>query len=185
MHQEHDSISPERRQWIDGKVHGLACTVEVSAVYHAKRARFLTGCERLCQAVAALTATAAFSQWLGSAAEPGRWFALAAAVASILPLVFSWSPRANQHAILAADHRRLLARIVGAGNALTEAQLIAFSSELRTIEASEGASLGALVAQCQNELAMAAGHPGSIVPLRWWQRATMHCWDWHIETPTR
>lgn len=183
MEHADEAVSEERRQWLDAKAHALQCAVEISAIYHGKRARFLTACERLCQAIAALTATAAFSQWLGTAPEPGRWFALAAAVASILPMVFSWSTRANQHAILSADHKRLLARIVGAGHALTERQVTDFSAELRTIEAAEGASLGALVVQCQNELAIAAGKPRSVVPLRWWQRATMHCWDWHVELP--
>lgn len=179
-----EALSQARADWLYDKQHRLTCRVELSATYHAKRERFLTVCERFCQATAALTATAAFSQLLGPEWPlAGRWFALVAAVASVLPLVFAWSSRANQHATLAADHRRLLARIVSAGYELTEKQLLAFSGELREIEATEGASLGALVIQCQNEMAMAAGHPEFVQPLSWLQRLTMHVWDWEFHTP--
>ena len=181
------AISNERRAWIDSKHHALRCSVELSALYHSKRARFLTLIERVCQAVAALTATAAFSQLAGPAetSKAGQWFALAAAVASILPLVFAWSSRSNTHSVLASEHKRLLTKIVAAGEELSEPQLVAFTAELRGIEATEGASLGALVVHCQNELALASGNTSSIVPLRWWHRATMQCWDWSITLPTK
>lgn len=179
-------VTCERADWLNIRQHELLSRVEISAAYHGKRERFLTLCERMCQAIAALTATAAFSQIFDKELPAaGKWFALAAAVASILPLVFGWSSRANHHAVLAADHRRLLARIVGAGYVLPEQTLVELSAAFMEIEAGEGASLGALVVHCQNEKAIAAGHAASVVPLTIIQRLTMHVWDWSVKLPEK
>ncbi len=153
-------------------------------MYHGKRERFLTLCERLAQATAALTATAAFARVVDQG-PVDRWFALVAAVASVLPLVFLWSSRANKHAILAAEHLRLLSSLTADGYDLTEDRLVHYQSQLFAIEANERASMGALVVHCQNEMAIAAGHPESVVPLGFWRRATMHAWDWAVPLPAR
>lgn len=177
-----ESVSEERQRWLDSERHRLVCRLELSAMYHARRERYLALCERIAQATAALTATAAFARVVGSG-DADRTFALIAAVASVLPLVFLWSSRSNKHATLAAEHRRLHAVVMADGFDLSEEKLVQYRSQLLTTEANERASLGALVVHCQNEMAIAAGHPANIVPLKWYQRALMHAWDFTVDPP--
>jgi hypothetical protein len=187
MSSEHEDRSavngaaPAYESWLHEKQHQVMYAAELSALYHGKRERFLLTCERASQAAAALTATAAFSQIAAGNQVLLGVSSVMAAVASILPLVFGWASRANKHAVLAGDHRRLLARMQAAGFVLTEQQVSAFRSELTAIEAAEDASLGALVVQCQNEIAAATNNPESIVPLTRSQRALMHVFDFDVQ----
>lgn len=175
-----------RPTWLDKEQHELLCHIELSAMYHAKRERYLLLCERLCQAATALTATAAVSQAVTLVPAVGGGFSLAmalgivTAVASILPLVFAWASRSNRHAAHAGDYRRLLADVVSTGYELTEPQLTAYRAKCAQLEHAEDASLGALVVQCQNEMAIARGHHESVIPLRFHHRLFMHVWDWDI-----
>jgi hypothetical protein len=179
-----DTDNTEYEAWCNDQQHQLKCRIELSALYHGKRERFLLVCERVTQATAALTATAAFSQLVG-VGDAAKWLGLVAAGASIAPLVFAWSSRANKHAVLGGDHRRLLAQMAAAGDTLEDTQITAFKARLLDIEADERAALGALVVQCQNEMAVAQGHPEHVKPLTFWQRMTMHVWDWDFpSTPT-
>lgn len=172
-----------RDRWLFEQQYQLEYRVELSAIYHGKRERFLLTCERTAQGVAALSATAALSNALQAWPGAELGFGVLTAVASVAPLVFGWASRANKHATLAGDHRRLLGRIRRAGIELTEAQVVEFRGELAEIEANEGASLGALVVQCQNELAATAKDPAPLVPLRWYHRMFMHVVDWHVPVP--
>lgn len=181
-----DQLPPQARpRWLDEEQHELVCHVEVSANYHSKRERRLLQWERLAQATAALAATAAFSQVVDPKSALFASASFGAAVASIAPLVFSWSSRANKHATLAVEHRRLLGRIKGSGFDLSEQEIVAYRAELCSIEANENASLGALVVQCQNEFAIRYGHAASVVPLKWHQRLLMHVCDWDISAPPK
>lgn len=177
------NTSTERARWLDEEQHFLVQRLELSAAYHSKRERFLLTCERLSQGIAAVAATAAFTQFFNPQNANTPYFSMFAAVASITPLVFGWASRANKHAVLAGDHRRLLSRVIGTSFDLSEEQLVVFRGDLAAIEANEGASLGALVVQCQNELASASNHPEFVVPLKWYQRALMHILDFDIRPP--
>jgi hypothetical protein len=169
-----------RQIWLYAQQYELEYRLELSAAYHGKRERFLLTCERTAQGLAAVSATAAFSQALQAWPVAELAFGVLTALAAVTPLVFGWAGRANHHAVLAGDHRRLLGRMRRAGFELTEAQLLQLRGDMAEIEATEGASLGALVVQCQNELAATAKNPAPLVPLRWYHRATMHLFDWHV-----
>lgn len=175
-----DACSPALRAWLNEQQHALACQVELSAIYHAKRERYLLLCERLCQAFTAITATLAFSLLFRPDSAAIKWLGAAAAFASIAPMVWNLSARSHRHAVLAGDYRRLLVKIRSAAFELPEEQILAFRGQLAEIEAGEDAALGALVIQCQNEIARASGHVTHVVPLTWWQRATMHVVDWDV-----
>lgn len=175
----------DRQQWLYSQQYELEYRLELSAVYHGKRERFLLTCERVAQGVAAVSATAAFSQALHTWPQAELAFGVLTAVAAVTPLVWGWAARANHHAVLAGDHRRLLGRMRRAGFELTEEQLLQLRGDMAEIEANEGASLGALVVQCQNELAVTAKHPAPLVPLRWYHRLFMHVFDWQVPVPAQ
>jgi hypothetical protein len=165
-------LSEERRAYIWQQRDDLRYRARLSAAYHSKRERFFTLNERLFQAFTAITATAAFSDLVGRDGPYAKWFAFFAALFSIIPLVFNFSGKGNEHAVLAGEHRRLLAEIAGCGLECSEAQLVALQVRFAQVEVAERASLGALVVACQNEMAAMEGKASYPLNLR--ERLFMH-----------
>lgn len=180
MNTDADSVpsSDEREDWLWEEQDALQDRVQVSASYHAKRERFLGAMERLFQAVAAVTATSAYAGLVDVAGQPtgfGKWFALAAAIASIAPLVFGLVERARQHGQLKSDFKTLLADMYQAESRWSESQLFSFKSRVAKLEAGEPQALAALVIQCQNELATSRGRHA--YPLDRWEKFWMHLYS--------
>jgi len=164
--------------WLWEEQDALQDRVQVSASYHAKRERFLGAVERFFQAVAAVTATSAYAGLVDTAGKPngfGQWFALAAAIASIAPLVFGLVERARQHGQLKSEFKTLLADMYQAELRWSESQLLAFKSRVAKLEAGEPQALAALVIQCQNELAISRGK--HVYPLNGWEKFGMHLYS--------
>lgn len=138
--------------------------LQLSALYHLKRERFLDGADRAAKAVAVLGGAAAFSQWK---TEPtyGLWFTGAVAVVSTLSLVYGFSTKARRHAELARDFKNLEGDLVSAGAGLTQATIDQITGKMIKLESSEPASLGALVTQCHNELCTAQGRLTEVTEL--------------------
>ncbi|MFT4243543.1 MAG: hypothetical protein QM569_14820 [Acidovorax sp.] len=164
--------NPERAKYLWDQQDALLDRCELSARYHGKRERFLGGVERLLQAVTAIAATSAFADIAGKTSDWGRWFALLAAVASILPLVLGLSERARLHGQLKAQFKSILADMYVVGVEWTEEQLSAFKGRVAKAESDEPASLAALVIHCQNEIAVTRHQ--KFYPLKWWEVALMH-----------
>lgn len=146
------------------KLHDLLWRVRLSALYHLKRERFLDGMDRSAKVVSALGGATAFA-FLKSNHDYGLWATGFIAITSALSLVYSPSTKARKHADLAKDFKLLEADILGKGDGITWLDLAAFEGRYVRIEASEPASLGALVTQCHNELAAAMGQNDHITPL--------------------
>lgn len=146
---------------------GLLWRVRLSALYHLKRERFLDGMDKAAKAVSAIGGAAAFSQ-LKDNANFGLWVVGFITLVSTLSLVYGPSTKARKHAELARDYKRLEAEIICVGAVISEPQIAKFDSKLVSLEASEPASLGALVTQCHNELCEAIGDKGQITPLPFW-----------------
>jgi len=178
------TVSDQRRTWLWDQQHALVCRIELSAIYHRKRERFLSHSQKFLQALTALTATFAFSE-LAKPVGIGPWAALVAAIGSVMPLVFGFSERARDHAQLAIEYRRLLAEVRKLGARLTETQLTEMNGRFASLEVTERASLGALVVDIQNEMAIAAGHSDRVVRLTWYQRTFMHFIDFHIQVKSQ
>lgn len=153
---------------------------DLSARYHRKRERWFALCERWLQALAALLATSAFAQ-LAGAGDGSRWLALVAAGCSVFSLVFGVAERARVHGQLATEYRRLLADLRGAGLRLAEAQVVQLKARLAGLEVSEPDPMNALVMDCENEIAIAAGDRGNVVPLSLWERLWMQVWSFELE----
>lgn len=159
-HTDRESATPEG--WEDRW--SLLWRVRVSAFYHAKRERFLDGVDRATKGASALGGAAAFAS-LMSHPTMGMVAAAIITLVSLLSLVYDPATKARRHAELARDFKRLEADIVACGNSLESAQVAAFEARLAQLESGEPASLGALVTQCHNELAVALGRPELVTPL--------------------
>lgn len=167
-------VSVDRADWLWGMQDGLTHRVRVSVAYHGKRERFFANLERIFQALAALAATSAFANFVGSG-ETAKWFALVAALASILPLVFGFAEQARRHAQLKNNFSTILASMYKKGTEWDEPQFSAFRSEVAELESGEPAALGALVIQCENEIATA--EKKNTYQLKWWEAIFMHLYN--------
>lgn len=173
---EENTTSEERAAWLWTEQDALTYRVRISAAYNGRRERFFNVWERLLQAFTAITATAAFADLAGKDYNgiPGvaSWFAFAAAVASIVPLVLNLAGNAQRHGQLKTGFRSLLASIYSAGTELTEDQIVAFKAKVTELEAGEPAAMPAVVIACQNEIAASEKKP--LFPLTLWERCWMH-----------
>jgi RNAse (barnase) inhibitor barstar len=166
--------SADRSDWLWTQQDTLTHRVRVSVAYHAKRERFFGVLERLSQALAAMAATSAFADIVGKG-ENAKWFALGAAVASLLPLVFGFAEQARKHGQLKSGFNTILSALYQAGVELDEAAITQFKAQVADLEAGEPAALGALVIQCENEIATA--EKKRAYPLTLWERAWMHFYN--------
>jgi hypothetical protein len=155
---------------------GLLWNIRISALYHLKRERFLDGADKVSKAVSALGGAAAFSQ-LKSNPDFGLWVVGFITLASTLSLVYGTSTKARKHAELARDFKRLEADVLAVGDIISASDLAKFESKRVSLEASEPASLGALVTQCHNELCEAYGCRSEITPLPWSHRVFKNIFD--------
>lgn len=165
-------------EYLWDKRHAVLYRVELSTLYHQKRERFFGICEKLVNAIGVVGGSTA----LASLSNPVllAWIALTITVASTASLVIGLSDRANRHALLARDFRLLEADILSKGERdFTEQDILSWQSNTRRLESSEPASLGALVVICQNELAVAQGHPSHVTSLTRIQYALAHFCDFN------
>ena len=162
------------------KRHAVLYRTELATLYHQKRERFFSLCDKLGNAVGVIGGSAA----LASLSNPVllAWIALSITVVSAVVLVFGFSDRARRHADLAKSFRQLEASIVKCGERdFTEENVTSWDADTRMLESGEPPALGALVVLCQNELACAQGHKGHIVHMSWPQRVLAHLFDFSVE----
>ncbi len=159
--------------------HAVLYRTELATLYHQKRERFFSMCDKMSSAAGVIGGSAA----LASLSSPDllACIALAITVVSSAALVIGFSDRARRHADLAKDFRQLEASIVGCGERdFTEDDLSGWDANTRRLESSEPPALGALVVLCQNELARAQGHDDHVVQMSWAQRALANLFDFSV-----
>jgi hypothetical protein len=104
---------------------------------------------------------------------------LAAAAVSglgLVSLVFGLGDRKQAHKEIAESFMHLQAKVDDVGpTAFTAEMLDQWDAEASRLDAREPPSLRTLVTMCQNEQAIALGHPESVYPLPWHKRALA---DW-------
>jgi hypothetical protein len=153
----------------------------ISALYHQKRERFLDGVDRSSQAIGVLGGAAAFSAVFntpGGFSVPGAVVTIVSAVA----LCYGPGSKARRHAELARDYKHLQAEIVRCEQPFDTKQRCEFEARILQLEASEPASLGALVTQCHNELSVALDLAHAVTQLRWYERVFANWFDFD-QTP--
>ncbi|SOZ12099.1 hypothetical protein [Cupriavidus taiwanensis] len=157
--------------------HQLLCRCWISRIYHQKRERFFDMCDSLTKAVSVIGGTAAVAKLAGADLMVIAGGLIT--ITSTASLVLGYAKKARTHADLARAFAELESRIVAKG-VFDEAQANTYQAEILKIELNEPRSLGALVRICQNELAYAQGHPDMVKPVRWWQRAFAHVYDFDL-----
>lgn len=167
MTSDHDYLWSKRHEVLYG--------AEFSALYHRSREAFFDTSGRLANATAFTSAVAA----LANPSDP-VWVQLSAVftiIALAASLVVGLTDRARRHAGLATNYIMLEADIMARGERdFSEADIARWGAQLRQVEADEPATLYALATLCQNRLALAQGHPESMVPLPLHQRMLAQVW---------
>jgi hypothetical protein len=146
---------------------------ELSVLYHRRRERFFDLLDKCAKGIAVIGGSAVLAQLGDELAIQSA--AAIITISSTAALVGSFSERARHHADLARSMRELEAAIVARGERdFSEDDLNVWESRERTIEVAEPAALPALVTLCQNQLAIARGHPESVRPLPLTHRLFAH-----------
>lgn len=146
----------------------LLFTAAVSYTYHRKRQRFFDLLDKLTKALTVL----AGASLLGALVKD-HLPAIGAAISALglLSLVFGYGDRKQAHKEMAESFMLLRAQVEAAGQrGFTEQQLSGWEADLQRLNAKEPPTLYALVTLCQNEQAVASGHPEDVHPLPWHQR---------------
>jgi hypothetical protein len=154
--------------------HDVLYRVELSALYHQKRERFFEACDKMAKAVAVIGGSWALAKIGGDAVMP--YVAATITITSTLSLVFGLADRSRRHAELAKSFRQLEAKIIGKTD-FTEADVSDWATQERLLETGEPPSLGNLVRICQNELAVAQGHPSMIKKVGFFRALFAHLAD--------
>lgn len=159
--------------------------VQLSTLYHHKRERFFDSLDRIATATTLVTATAAAAAILKASSTSGGgqielFFSFLAALAATLQVAFTPGAKAAMHGRLAGEMRRLWARFEQAGEEWTHQQCDTFTAAILELEAGESAQLGALVTQCENEIALATGRFKDIRELGFRRSLLKHWWNFDV-----
>jgi hypothetical protein len=176
-------LADRKEDYLWGQRWELVHRVWLSSLYHSKRERFFDILDKLSKAFAAIGGAAAVSQLL-TEANVKLWIAAAISVVSTLSLVFGFAQKARKHAELSRDYKKLWADIEEAGPFPGEPFLSKVKARILSLESGEPASLYALVKRCENQIAMASGHPENVEPLGPLEWLFMHLWDFEPKKPT-
>lgn len=148
--------------------HALLHTALVSYRYHRKRQRFFDLADKTTKAATVLGGATLLSEFVKA------HLPVAAAVIAglgLLSLVFGYGDRKQAHKELGEAFMAFAADIESAGQTtFTQQQLAAWEAALMRLNGREPPALHALVTVCENEQAVAAGHPELARPLPWHQR---------------
>ncbi len=165
-------------QWTDAsweRYFGLNYRCRLGTLYHRKRERFFSLCDKWSTAITLIAGSAAFSRFVTEEVV-ALLVGLTVVVASMLKLVMGWSDKARAHAVSAQRFIQLDATMVAAGPMNAE-KLDQFESELIALDADEPPALSALVRQCQNELDRALGKSCPENSLGFRERIFCHLFD--------
>jgi len=164
--------------------HECIYKLQLSVLYHRKRERYFDMLERLLQTL--VTASASGGVALLLAAQTDRSFALyfvaAAAVVSMFQLAYAPAARARQHAQLATDYQSLWSESIVLGEVWSAQTCDTVQSKWLRIGTSSPPQLGALVVDCENEIAIAYGSRENVRVIPVYMHALKHIWNWNTTT---
>jgi len=163
-------MSTDAAQWTAdswARRQAITYNCQLSCLYHRKRERFFSLCDKLTSSVALVASTAALSEYLPSTEAKALASAVVAAV-TLPGIVFGWADKARAHALLAARFVGLESEIVATGLMNSE-QLDLAEAKGISIGSDEPPQLSALTRLCENELSHAKGTARVHMPLheRW------------------
>jgi len=177
-----EKVMDDDFEYLWKKRHEVVFRAQLSALYHRKRERFFSVMDRGINALGVACGSVAVGQIGGQAVAQAA--AAVFTVAATIGLVVGLADRAQRHAALAGEFRRLEAQIAERGERdFTEEDVARWSAAALSIEAAEPPTLRALVAICQRDIEASSGHPDAVAPLPWHQRLLAHFFD--FGAPTR
>lgn len=142
--------------------HNVLYRLRLSCLYHQLRERFFTRLDKSLSVLLVLSATAAMGTFFQVLQLP-RWGEAATSVGTtalaVIQLLFDFAGKARHHAQKAADSKRLQAACARAGEKWTNEQCNEWFAQTLEMEEGEPAPMAALVAYCQNQLAIGADGP--------------------------
>lgn len=159
--------------------HELVYSSKLGFLYHRKRERFFDLCDKVTKSVTVLLGASLLGSFVKDLVP------LVGAIVSaigLLALVFGYTDRKQRHKELADAYAELMARTEAIGQGITLAQLDLLHGELHKLNAKEPPTLGTLVVLCQNEIAIAEGHPDSVVKVSAYKQLFANWRDFHTAT---
>lgn len=165
MNDVEDRLVERRRQ--------ILYKIRLSSLYHLKEQRFYDLADAWVSAFLLVFATGTFTAIIKESSRFEQCIAGTTAILAVLQMVFRPGAHARDHGAAAAEFRRLRAEAEGLGEEWSEEQCNRLTSRTVELEAAEPSSKAALVAACQNELALGMDSP-ALLKLSWWERKLMH-----------
>jgi hypothetical protein len=177
----HSEVTDAEYQHNWARRHDSIYRMQLSVLYHRKRERYFDMIERLLQALVTASASGGVALLLAAQNDKGYelWFVAAAAVVSMFQLAYAPAARARQHAQLASDYQSLWSESVAVGEFWSAQMCDSVQSKWLRIGTSSPPQLGALVVDCENELALAYDSKENIRRLPLHMRAFKHLWNWN------
>jgi hypothetical protein len=166
------SDAPDRR-------HELVYASKLGFLYHRKRERFFDLCDKVTKSLTVLLGASLLASYVKDAAPVVG--AIVSAI-GLLSLVFGYTDRKQRHKELAEAYAELLAKVEAAGDAVPVETLNPWHAELHKLNAKEPPTLGTLVVLCQNEIAIAEGHPASVVRVSAYKQLFANWRDFPVAT---
>jgi hypothetical protein len=143
--------------------HEVLYMAKLGFLYHRKRERFFDVCDKVTKS---LTVVFGASLLAAEFRTITPLIGLSVSAISLLALVFGYTDKKQRHKELADAHMELQSKIEATGRTnFTEQDTNAWHSELAKLNIKEPPTLGTLVVICQNEIAIAEGKRGSVVPI--------------------
>ena len=170
-------MSDAAREYLWQQRHQALTRARLACMYHRRRERWFDALDRASSVIGIVGGSSALVA-IGND-DAVRWVALAPALASAVVLVYGFAAKARLHADLAAEYIGLERDILLRGEReFTESDVARWHAQHAAIGAREPRTLGALVVECQNEQAIAAGHRECVVPIPMRARLLRHLFDW-------
>ncbi len=164
---------------LNERLHEVKYNAKLGFLYHRKRERFFDLTDKITKALTVLLGASLLAAFVKEFVPIVGAFVSAI---GLLALVFGYTDKKQKHKELADAHADLQSKIETAGDEYNAKMLSEWRSELQKLNAKEPPSLGTLVVLCQNEIAIAEGHPSSVVPISPYKQFFANWRDFHTAT---
>jgi hypothetical protein len=161
------------------RLHEARYLAKLGFVYQRKRERFFDLVDKITKSLTVLLGASLLAAIIKDIAPIIG--ALVSAI-GLLSLVFAYTDKKQRHKELADAYAELLAEMDMAAQTCTLSQVAKWKAELQKLNAKEPPTLGTLVVLCQNEIAVAEGHPESVVPVPAYKQFFANWRDFHSAT---
>ena len=164
---------------LNTRLHEARYLAKLGFLYQRKRERFFDLADKITKALTVLLGASLLAAFIKEYVP-----IIGAIVSSIglLSLVFGYTDKKQKHKELADSYAELQSRIESTCHRCNIEMVASWLQELQKLNSKEPPTLGTLVVICQNEIAIAEGHLGSVVPVSWYKQFFANWRDFPIAT---